>query len=87
MKKTFLLLSFLVCMVSAVQAQVYNQMDPSGNIIQRDEYGNNSSFNPNRRDTTHQNKEVPIGLRFWKIETTFTMRNWDNMGIPDFDIR
>ncbi len=71
MKKTFLLLSFLVCMVSAVQAQVYNQMDPSGNITQRDEYGNNSSFNPNRRDTTHQNKEVPIGLRFWKIDRRF----------------
>ena len=54
-----------------MQAQVYNQMDPSGNITQRDEFGNNGSFNPNRRDTTKQNKEVPIGLRFWKIDRRF----------------
>lgn len=53
MKKTFLLLSFLVCMVSAVQAQVYNQMDPSGNITQRDEYGNNSKPSTQTGATPH----------------------------------
>ena len=71
MKKTFILLSLLVGTVFSMQAQVYNQMDPNGNITQRDEFGNNGSFNPNRRDTTKQNKEVPIGLRFWKIDRRF----------------
>ena len=65
------LLSLLACTTLAVQAQVYNQMDPSGNITQRNEYGTNGNFNPNRRDSTHQNKEVPIGLRFWKVDRRF----------------
>ncbi len=70
MKKRILtLLILLVCMVPALQAQTYNEMDPSGNITQRNESGQN--FNPNSRDTTKTNKEIPIGLRFWTVDRRF----------------
>ena len=38
-KRTLIFLLLTACMVGAVQAQVYNQMDADGNITQRDEYG------------------------------------------------
>ena len=71
MKRTFTLLSVLVCTALAMQAQTYNEMDPDGNIYQRNEYGNNSNFNPNRRDSTHNNVEAPVGVRFWTVDTRF----------------
>lgn len=71
MKKSLALLLFVVSSAVSIHSQVYNQMDPSGNITQRDEYGNNGSFNPNKRDTTHQNKVVPIGVRYWKVDRRF----------------
>ena len=71
MKRIYALLLLSVCMFFTVQAQVYNEMDADGNISQRNEYGNNGSFNPNRNDTTRQNKEVPVGLRFWTVDRHF----------------
>ena len=61
----------LVCTTTIVQAQTYNQLDDSGNFTQRNEYGNNSNFNPNSNDTTSKNKEVPYGVRFWTIDRRF----------------
>lgn len=71
MKKTRSILLFLACMVSAVQAQVYNEMDVDGNITQRNEYGSHSNFNPNKRDSVKGEKEIPIGVRLWKVDRRF----------------
>ena len=59
---TYLLLIFCA---ATVQAQVYQEMDPDGNITQRSE---NNSFNPNRRDSTHNSKEVPRGVWAWTVD-------------------
>ena len=71
MKNICTLLLLLVCTTTIVQAQTYNQLDDSGNFTQRNEYGNNSNFNPNSNDTTSKNKEVPYGVRFWTIDRRF----------------
>ena len=66
------LLLLVACMTTAVQAQVYNEMDADGNITQRDEYGNqNRSFNPNRRDSVKGEKEIPRGVKVWTVDRTF----------------
>lgn len=65
------MLILVSCMVHVMQAQTYNQMDPDGNITQRNEYGNNSNFNPNSRDTTKNKVEVPIGVRVWTVDRRF----------------
>ena len=64
---------FLVCIATAMQAQVYNQIDENGNITQRNEFGNNynnGNFNPNRRDTI-QKKEIPRGVHVWTVDRRF----------------
>lgn len=72
MNKHFHLLTALACMVTAtMQAQVYNEMDTDGNITQRDEYDNNGSFNPNRRDSTKVEKEIPRGVWAWTVDRRF----------------
>ena len=71
MKRTLTLLSLLVCTVFVMQAQTYNEMTPDGNISQRNEYGTNSNFNPNKRDSVKGNVEIPIGVRVWKIDRRF----------------
>ena len=71
MKKTLSILLFLACMVCAVQAQVYNEMDVDGNITQRNEYGSHSNFNPNKRDSVKGEKEIPIGVRLWRVDRRF----------------
>ena len=71
MKRILSLLSLLVCTAIAMQAQTYNQMNPDGTITQRNEYGNNDNFNPNRRDSVKGNTEIPIGVRVWKIDRRF----------------
>ena len=48
-----------------MQAQVYQEMDANGNITQRNE---NNSFNPNRRDSVNNNKEVPKGVWAWTVD-------------------
>ncbi len=69
-KRNLTLLLILLCATLVSQAQVYNQMDPDGNITQRNESGK-GNFNPNRRDSTKNNKEIPIGLQFWKVDRRF----------------
>jgi len=66
-KETATLLLF-ACIATAVQAQVYNQIDENGQITQRDE--RNGNFNPNRRDSV-QNKEIPRGVRAWTVDRLF----------------
>lgn len=68
MKKEITTLLLLVCMATAVQAQVYNQIDEDGFITQRDE--SNGNFNPNRRDSV-QNKEIPRGVHVWTVDRHF----------------
>ena len=66
-----MLLLIAACMSHhGVQAQVYNEMDADGNINQYDESGY-QNFNPNKRDSTKTNKEVPMGVWAWKIDRLF----------------
>lgn len=51
-----------------MHAQVYNQIDESGNITQRDE--RNGIFNPNSRDSV-KNKEIPRGVHVWTVDRHF----------------
>lgn len=53
-----------------ISGQTYNQIDETGNITQRDEYGN-QNFNPHNNDTTHTNKEIPRGIHVWTVDTKF----------------
>ncbi len=68
MKKETATLLLFACIATAVQAQVYNQIDENGQITQRDE--RNGNFNPNRRDSV-QNKEIPRGVRAWTVDRLF----------------
>ncbi len=69
MKKTLSILFLSVCLATAMQAQVYNEIDASGNITQVDANGNRSgNFNPNNRDSTKTNKEVPKGVWAWTVD-------------------
>lgn len=64
MKKAFSLLLLLLAAIHAdVMGQTYNEMDADGNVTQRD----GSNFNPNKRDTLSNNKEVPYGLHAWTV--------------------
>ncbi len=58
------------CIASSLQAQVYNEMDASGNVTQRNENGT-SNFNPNSRDSTKAKKDVPKGVWAWKVDRRF----------------
>ena len=78
-KRALILLLSLVCMSVVMQAQIYNEMDANGNIVQRDNNGNivqsdqnrqNRNFNPNNRDSV-KNKEIPIGVKAWKVDRRF----------------
>ena len=68
-KRLLILLTLIACTVLQLQAQVYNEMDEFGNIRQRDENG--GSFNPNKRDSTKNNKEVPKGVWAWTVDRKF----------------
>ena len=69
MKKALSILALLFCTAWAVQAQVMNQIDENGNITQTDTQ--NGNFNPNKRDSTHVNKEVPKGVWAWTVDRRF----------------
>ena len=68
MKKTLYILTLCLGISSATQAQVYNQIDETGMITQRDE--RNGNFNPNRRDSVG-NKEIPRGVHVWTVDRHF----------------
>ena len=67
-KKRFLILTLVACTVFQLQAQVYNEMDEFGNVTQRNE---NGAFNPNNRDSTKNNKEIPKGVWAWTVDRRF----------------
>lgn len=67
MKARLTLLLVMVLALTRVEAQdVFNQMDESGNITQRD---GNQNFNKHNNDTT-RNKEIPKGFYTWTIDRT-----------------
>ena len=51
---------------TASAQDVYNQIDESGNITQR-----NQNFNKHNNDTTNHNKEIPKGLKTWTVDRKF----------------
>jgi hypothetical protein len=71
-KKIFLCLILLLMPLYAM-SQIFNEMDASGNITQRDEFGNSTmgNFNPNRRDSAKVEKEIPRGVRVWTVDRLF----------------
>ena len=69
MTKTVRILILLLAWLPLVMtAQTYNQIDESGNIMQRDETQN---FNPHNNDTTRKSKIVPKGVRVWTADRKF----------------
>lgn len=60
----------LAWLSATVTAQIYNQMDESGQITQIDETANRN-FNKHNKDTSHVNKEIPKGLYVWNIDRKF----------------
>ena len=70
MKKRLSILLLVVCTVLTVQSQTYTQMDANGNITQVDP-NNTGNFNPNNRDSIHNDKEVPKGVWAWTVDRRF----------------
>lgn len=68
MKKVLSLFLLFSVFCFQATAQVYNQIDETGQITQRNENGN---FNKLHNDTTKKNKEVPKGLYVWSIDRIF----------------
>ena len=71
MKRHLYMLTTLLCMALAMQAQVYNEMSEDGIITQRDESGSNRNFNPNNRDSIKGDKEIPRGVWVWTVDRRF----------------
>lgn len=71
-KRQWSIVILLTACAILTQAQVYNEMDASGNITQ---YGTNDThsgnFNPNRRDSVKNDKEVPKGVWAWTVDRRF----------------
>ena len=60
------------CFPLFVGAQVYNQMDESGNITQQDENGNgNNALSKHRNDSSKVKKEIPKGLYVWTVDRQY----------------
>lgn len=70
MKRNLLLFLFISTAWLAY-GQVYNEMNADGQVTQRDEYGTNSNFNPNKHDSVGASKQVPIGIRLWTVDRRF----------------
>ena len=66
----YLLALAALAATGAVDAQTYNQIDQTGNVTQRDEWGN-GNFNPHSNDTTKKNKEIPRGIYVWTVDRKF----------------
>ena len=63
------LITYHLSFITSISAQTYNQIDEEGNITQRDDRSGN--FNPNRKDSTSSNKEVPKGIYVWTVDRKF----------------
>ena len=64
-KRLSLLLLSLLALIHVDAQDVFNQIDESGNITQR-----NENFNKHNNDTT-RNKEIPKGIYTWNIDRKF----------------
>ena len=60
MNKRITLYLLLSACMSTMQAQVFQELDDNGNVMQS--YDNNGAFNPNNRDSLANDKEVPKGV-------------------------
>jgi len=67
-KSLYLILFLLTTGVVYLQAQSVQGIDANGNLQQ---FNEDRSFNPNRRDSTKNNKEVPKGVWAWTVDRTF----------------
>ena len=61
-----ILITIHYSLFTASAQDVYNQIDESGNITQR-----NQNFNKHNNDTTNHNKEIPKGLKTWTVDRKF----------------
>ena len=61
-----LLFAILGSLFTASAQDVYNQIDETGNVTQR-----NQNFNKHNTDTTNHNKQVPRGLKVWTVDRKF----------------
>ena len=67
---SFRIVAFLFTILPlSLSAQVYNQIDESGNVTMNGEQ--NQNFNPHSNDTTKKSKVVPKGLRVWTVDRKF----------------
>ena len=64
-----ILLTLLCLAAFTAHAQVYNQIDETGQITQRDET-QSTNFNKHNNDTT-KNKEIPRGIYVWTVDRKF----------------
>ena len=68
LRYSFLLLVLLPALASG---QTFNEIDPDGNINQRDTRAGNRNFNPHNNDTTSNEKVVPKGVYVWSVDRRF----------------
>ena len=69
MNKRITLYLLLSACMSTMQAQVFQELDDNGNVMQS--YDNNGAFNPNNRDSLANDKEVPKGVWAWTVDRKF----------------
>lgn len=67
--KQFLSIMIMLCLAASAKAQIYS-VDDDGQMSPVDTQGNNRNFNKHNNDTT-ANKEIPKGLRVWRIDRQF----------------
>ncbi len=71
-KRLYILLMTIVCSAISVQAQYVTGIDENGNPTQIDPVtGEKVNFNPNNRDSLHNDKEVPKGVKAWTVDRHF----------------
>ena len=70
-KRRSILYFLLAACITTMQAQVFQELDENGNVMQTYDNDNNGNFNPNRRDSLGSNKEVPKGVWAWTVDHRF----------------
>ena len=67
MKRVFITLLSVVCLVSTMRAQQdFNQINDRGELTQADDWKSS-----HKKDTTKHDKEIPIGMRVWTVDERF----------------
>ena len=76
MKRVFITLLSVVCLVSTMQAQQdFNQINDRGEVTPADDWKSS-----HKKDTTKHDKEIPIGMKVWTVDERFGDRT---AAIPD----